>query len=190
MRGPMKLWNCCKSEWMQLSFHNRVHIPDSYNLSAGWIGTMAGNIDILPAHASRYDSQWLPSDLVMLIHHQEIRRPLLRSQRLLSMLYRPFQFFHSDQDLSERSVDSCLPRVEACHGRYSLLIVKDVPASRIESSITYPFLDSYMPNVLQQRLQHPSPLPERSVCPFPLCLCSFGYCPIDSIRSGWVHVSE
>lgn len=116
---------------MQLFLHNRVHIPDSCNQSAGWIGRIAGNTDILPAHASSYDSQRLPSDLVVLVHHQEIRRSLLRSQCLLSMLYRPFQLFHSDQDLSERSVDFCLPRVEACHSRYGLLIVKDVPASRI-----------------------------------------------------------
>lgn len=56
--------------------------------------------NLLPAHTSRNNTQWLPDNLILLIHHQEARRPPLSLQRLLPMINRPFQFLSRDQYLS------------------------------------------------------------------------------------------
>lgn len=56
MMGPMKLWNFQKCEWMQLLFQDMVHVPDSCNKSVGWMGSIAEQVDLLPAHASSHDS--------------------------------------------------------------------------------------------------------------------------------------
>lgn len=64
--------------------------------------------DLLPAHTRRDHAQWLPSDLIGFVHHEEIGRSLFRPQRFLAMLDRPFQLLDRDQDLSERGVDLSL----------------------------------------------------------------------------------
>lgn len=85
-------------------------------------------LDILPANAGGDDSQGLPSDLVRLVHHEEIRRSSLRPQRPFPMLDRPLQLLHSDQYLPKRCIDLGLPRVETCYRSYGFLVVEDVSA--------------------------------------------------------------
>ena len=83
---------------------------------------------ILPAHTCRQNPQWLPSNLIVLVHHEEIRWSPVRLQCLLSMVYSPLQFLHRDQNFPERGVNHSLPRVQTCHSCYRFLIVEDVPA--------------------------------------------------------------
>ena len=90
---------------------------------------MLASVDryILPAHASRNDSQWFPPDFIVFVHHQETRRSSFRSQCLLSMLYSPFQLLGSNKYLPQRGVHFGLARVKTCSGSYAFLVVQDEP---------------------------------------------------------------
>lgn len=85
-------------------------------------------IVLLPTHASRHDAQRLPSHFVDLIHHQEVRRPSLRLQRLLAVRDGPLQFFRRDEYLAERGVDARLAGVETRRRGNGFLVLEYVPA--------------------------------------------------------------
>lgn len=74
--------------------------------------------------------QWLPSNLVRLVHHEEICRSLFRPQGFLSMLYGPFQLLDCDQDLAQYSINLCLARVKAGDRGDGVLVVEDEPISK------------------------------------------------------------
>lgn len=89
---------------------------------------------VLPAHTCGENTQWLPSYFVMLVHHQEIRWPSFRSQSLLAVLDRPFQFLDGDQNLSQHSIDLGLARIQACYRCDVFLIVQNEPTRRRPTS--------------------------------------------------------
>lgn len=146
-------------------------------------------LDLLPAYTSSNDTQWLPSDLIVFVHHQEICWSPLRSQCFFSMPYSPFDLLYRNQDFSKRSIDLRLTRIKACHRSDSLLIIEDV-AVRRPRSIAHPLPSFCISNVLQKRLQNPSSLLECRFRPRILCFCSLAYGSIDSVRRRRVYVPE
>lgn len=89
-----------------------------------------GFINILPTHTSGYDTQWLPSNFILLIHHQEVCGPWLWPQCLLPMLEGPFQPLSRNQDLAKAGINLRLSRVKTCYGGNQILIFEHVSRRR------------------------------------------------------------
>ena len=81
---------------------------------------------VIPAHKSSNHAQRLVVHRVLLIRHQQVRRPPLRAQRLLAVLDRPLQLLGRDQDLAQLGVHHGLAAVEAGHPADLLLVVEHV----------------------------------------------------------------
>lgn len=89
-------------------------------------------IDLLPADASRHNTKRLVTDFVLLVEHQEIRRPSLSFESVLAMLDSPLELLGGDQDLAENGIDSGLATVQARCPNDRVLVVKQKPTTSVQ----------------------------------------------------------
>lgn len=82
---------------------------------------------LLPAHARSHHTQRFIPDLVLLVHHEQIRRTRTRQQCLLAVINRPLEFLGRNQNLSEAGINFGLPRVEA-GDRGNVVLVNENPS--------------------------------------------------------------
>ena len=86
---------------------------------------MISTRNILPAHTSRHHTKRLILHLVLLVEHEQICWPPVRSEGCLAMIDSPFQLLGRDQYLTEAGVYTSLATVETCRPSNIVLVVQD-----------------------------------------------------------------
>lgn len=124
---------------------------------------------VVPAHQRSHHAQRLVVHRVLLIRHQQVRRPRLRAQRFLAVLESPLQLLGRDQDLAQLGVNHGLAAVEACHLADFLLVVE---------------------NMLKKGAKHGAALAERGLGPFGLGGVSLVDGAVDAFGGGRVDEAE
>lgn len=95
---------------------------------------MSTSNDLLPAYAGRDNSQWLPSNLILLVHHDKVCRTRLRTQCLFSVVNCPLEFLGRDKDLSKQSIYTSLARIQT-RCRCNIVLVAQYKATKLVSLI-------------------------------------------------------